>query len=162
MGFKMSQACKLYFNKLAEGAQHGKFKVQFDFYYICLMAGFLSKDKTECVGGEEFVSEFPGIYIQQRRQITGLLIATEIERNKIDINNRERLEKTMLELVKPDSPTKLSSIGERYLDEYAEKGFKLIAEKIPTPPNNLDTFLTNYYERVIKKIEETDEPSFES
>jgi hypothetical protein len=156
MGFKMSQGCKRYLNKLEE-AQHGKFKVQFDFYYLCLMAGFQSKDISECKGGEEFVAEFPGLYIPQRRQITGLLIATEIERNKIDINNRERLEKVMLSLVKPDTPTKLSLQGEKLMDEYAEKGFKLIAEKMPTPPGNLDAFLTNYYVRVIGKADDSEE-----
>jgi hypothetical protein len=156
MGFKMSHESKMYFNKLSE-AQHGKFKVQFDFYYLCLMAGFQSKDKRECKGGEEFIAEFPGIYVSQRRHITGLLIATELERNKIDINNRERLEKVMLSLVKPDTPTKLSLQGERLMDEYAEKGFKLIAEKIPSPPANMDAFLINYYERVIKKSDDTAE-----
>lgn len=156
MGFKMSQACKRYYNKF-EGSQHGKFKVQFDFYYLCLMAGFQSQAISECKGGEEFVAEFPGIYIPQRRQITGLLIATEITRNKIDITNRKRLESVMLSLVKPDTPTKLSPQGERLMDEYAEKGFTLIAEKIPDPPTNFDTFLTNYYERVISKIDETED-----
>lgn len=85
------------------------------------------------------------------------MIATELERNKIDINNRERLEKVMLSLVKPDTPTKLSLQGERLMDEYAEKGFKLIAEKIPSPPANMDAFLINYYERVIKKSDDTAE-----
>lgn len=149
MGFSMSDNAKRYFNKLNE-SKHGKFKVQFDFYYLCLMAGLISENTSECKG-EKFIDEFPSVFVPQREQIIGLLIATEIRRNGIDIQNRERLERLMLKLVKPDSPTRLSDEGERLINDYAENGFKWIYEKIPTPPSNLDTFLTGYYERIVNK-----------
>ena len=147
MGFSMSDDAKKYFNKLDE-SKHGKFRVQFDFYYLCLIAGLLNETPSECKG-EKFVDEFPGIYIGQREQIIGLLIATQINRDKIDIENRERIERLMLKLVKPDSPTRLSSDGENLMNQYAENGFRRIFEKIPTPPSNLDTFLVSYCERVL-------------
>lgn len=144
----MSKKARDYFEELNK-SKHGKLKWQFDFYYLCLMAGFINVDISESKG-EEFVDEFPSAYVAQREQIIGLLISTEIKRNHIDIENRERIERQMLQLVKPDSPSRLSSKGEQRMNEYAENGFKLISDKIPDPPN-LDTFLTCYYERIIKK-----------
>ncbi len=149
MGFSMSNDAKKYLNKLEE-SKHGKFKVQFDFYYLCLIAGLLNETTSGCKG-EKFIDDFPGIYVMQREQIIGLLIATQISRDKVDIQNRERIERLMLKLVKPDSPTRLSEEGETLMNQYAENGFKRIVEKIPTPPNNLDTFLVSYCERILPK-----------
>ncbi len=148
MGFSMSKEAKRYFNQLNE-SKHGTLKVQFDFYYLCLIAGFKTK-KPISASAEKFVDDFPGLYIMQREQIIGLLIATQIDRDQIDTANRERLERLMLKLVKPDSPSHLSAEGEKLMDEYAEAGFKLISEEIPTPPANLDTFLVLYYEKVLQ------------
>ena len=144
----MSTEAKRYFNNLNESS-HGKLKVQFDFYYLCLIAGFKLK-KPVNVSAEKFVDDFPGLFVMQREQIIGLLIATQINRDQIDVTNRERLERLMLKLVKPDSPSHLSPDGEKLMDEYAESGYRFISEAIPTPPANLDTFLIQYYENVLK------------
>jgi len=147
MGFNMSKEAKRYFNRLT-GSKHGKLKTQFDFYYLCLIAGFKNETFSKCKG-EKFVDEFPSDFLMQREQIIGLLIATEINRNKIDMENRERIERLMLKLVKPDSPTQLSNDGESLMNDYAENGFRRILEEIPSPPTNLDTFLVRYYEKVL-------------
>lgn len=143
----MSSEARAYFRKLSK-TKHGKLKLQFDFYYLCLIAGFLDERFSECKG-EKFVDEFPSDFLIQRDQIIGLLIATEISRNKIDLKNRQRIEGIMLKLVKPDSPTQLSSEGESLMNQYAEYGFKRILEEIPTPPINLDSFLVRYYEKIL-------------
>lgn len=145
----MSTEAKLYFNKMAK-TKHGKFKTQFDFYYLCFIAGVSKEQFCDCKG-EKFVDEFPNDYQMQREQIIGLLVTTEINRKNIDVNNRERLEREMLSLVQPDSTTRLSATGEARMNCYAEYGFKLISEEIPTPPQNLDTFLLRYYEKVLSK-----------
>jgi hypothetical protein len=150
MGFIMSNDAKKFFNKLNE-SKHGRFQYQFDFYYLCLIAGLINETPSECKG-EEFFDEFPSGFVLQREQIIGLLIATQIKRDKIDVENRDRLERLMLKLVQPDSPTRLSDYGESLMNQYAENGFKRILEKIPLPPTNLDTFLVSYYERVLTKL----------
>jgi len=148
MGFNMSTGAKKYYNKLNRESKSGVFQTQFDFYYLCLIAGFtkkLLKDKT----GEKFVDEFPNDFHTQREQIIGLLITTELARKGIDTKNREQIEKIMLRLVKPDSPTRLSPDGEKLMNQYAQGGFGYISEQIPSA-YNLDTFLIHYYKAVIK------------
>ena len=58
----------------------------------------------------------------------------------------------MLKLVKPDSPSRLSEEGESLMNDYAEKGFRIIYDQIPVPPANLDTFLISYYEKILQKV----------
>jgi len=147
MGFNMSNDAKRYFNKLNE-SKHGKLETQFDFYYLCLLAGFRYMTPSN-YKGEEFIDQFPRSFVSQREQIIGLLIATQINKDNIDIENRARLERLMLALVKPDSPSRLSNDGERLMNQYAENGFQRIINEIPTPPNNLDTFLIEYYKKII-------------
>ncbi len=149
--FVLSHEANSFFEKIDKESRHGKFGLKFDYYYLCLVAGFIKKDISKDIrNGSDLVKAFPTEFHSQREQIIGLLIATEIERNKINKDNRERLEKLMLELVQPDSPSKLSPKGLKLMNRYAQSGFDYISEKIPSP-YNLDTFLIQYYNEIINQ-----------
>jgi hypothetical protein len=149
MSFNMSPDSKMYFNKINRESKSGKFQTQFDFYYLCLIMGLIKKELKENIG-EKFLDEFPSDYHAQREQILGLLISSEIERKGVDFDDRKKIEETMLKMVKPDSPTRLSETGEKLVNQYAQGGFELISNKIPSA-YNLDTFLIHYYKLLISK-----------
>ena len=149
----MSANAKNYFNKLNKESTTGKLQVQFDFYYLCLIAGFINGKISENIG-DKFVDDFPSTsFFPQRDLIVGLLIAAEIDRNEIDTTDRKRIEKLMVGLVKSDSPTHMSEKGERLMNQYAQGGFEYIAGKIPSI-YNLNTFLVRYYDEIVKTKKE--------
>ena len=147
MVFHITREAKKYYEKLDKSTT-GKLKTEFDFYYLCLLAGF-SRGKVSQNNGVEFYDKFPNEFYHQRQQVIGLLISTEIERRGVNVNDNVQVEKIILYIVKPDSVTLLSNEGEKLLDQYAQNGFELISDEIPVERiSNLDTFLAQFYELI--------------
>jgi len=146
MGFSMSASAKKYYNKLKDS---NIMKIQFDFYYICLLAGF-AHERIKTVEGDEFLKSFPTDYTERRDQIIGTLLVTEIRRCGVDVNNKARVQELMLKLVKPDSQTRLSDEGEKLLNKYAEGGFSLIKEKFDDS-HSMGTFLVRYHDEIMAR-----------
>ena len=56
----------------------------------------------------------------------------------------DRIEREMVRLLNPTSPTRLSEEGNTLLNLYAAEGFKLIQERMMAPAG-LEEFLVAYY-----------------
>jgi len=130
MGFELSDGAQTYYKRVEQRSKSGKFKFQFDFYYLCCILGMLKGKFPKLESGNEIYRTFPTEYYKQRYHIIGLLIDAEIRRTGLDASDRANLEKFMLKLVSMENPTHLSDDGEKYLNRYAEGGYQLILEEI--------------------------------
>lgn len=148
MAFSLSKAAKEYFKKIDDASKTGKFESMWDYYYLCLMAGFKDGRLGDDPNVEEFYKEFHSSYDSSKYQIMASLVSAEIRRQGIINADAEEIRKLMLNLLDKDATTKISKDGLKLMNRYADRGFKLITEKIPQP-SELDEFIKNYYENFI-------------
>lgn len=147
MGFELSNGAKRYYKAIQDTSISGKFKLEFDFYYLCCVLGMVKGRFPELEDGTEVTRTFPVEYQNQHYHIIGLLIDAEIRRTGLDVSNRTNLEKFMLKLVSMDNPTHLSDEGEKYLNRYAEGGYQIILEEIGKM-EDYTAFMIKYYDLI--------------
>lgn len=146
MSFVLPQGARAFF-KLAEAPRDSKTKfIMFDQYYCCLMAGLDARKlgAPEDSESEEFVKGYPDDYKHQADLIAGLLIDAELDRKGIQSEDRASIEREIVTLLDPTSPTRLSAEGNALLNRYAAEGFKLIHDQMLAPAN-LEDFLVAYH-----------------
>lgn len=147
MHFKISKTAQKFFSDIIslEGS-HGtknknKFEFQFDVYYCCAMIGIaaiqIDEDTTDLT---DLIEGYPKPYIDSRAQIAGLLVATEVKRQGIDVQS-SKLEEIMLRYLS-DNETMLSDEGIKTLNAYALRGFQLIHDfPLEQKPTSREEFL---------------------
>lgn len=147
MGFKLPKNAERYFRYIEKRADGIKFKLLFDQYYFCLMAGFRFRKlgSNDALRNEPFIDYYVDHYREKAEIIAGLLIDAEIERSGIPKADRRSVEKLMLELIDHMSITKLSKRGMDLLNLYAAGGMGIIEENIDQTAD-LEVFLVNYYQ----------------
>ena len=147
MAFRLPKKCEVIFKELLESNNDVKLKLKFDAYYLCLLVGLSSKEivNTPEYASSELVSEYPKEYYECRDYIAGLLLSTEAERKIGENIESSELETIIKELIKSDSPTRLTTAGEARLNEYAAKGSEIIQDKMMSH-RFLDDFYLDYFE----------------
>lgn len=89
---------------------------------------------------KDLTESYPKPYVDCRVQIAGLLVATEVKRQGIDIHS-SMLEKTMLRYLS-DNETMLSDEGIKTLNAYALRGYQLIHDfPLEQKPTSREEFL---------------------
>lgn len=152
MGFKLPKEARSYF-KLIDDRSNNKFKILFDRYYLCLMAGFSCKTlgKQEEIENADFLDSYPELYVDKAELIAGLLINSEMERQGIDSTEQKSVENLILQVIDNNSSTKLSNKGLDLLNCYAASGMNFIRDNIPKT-SELETFLVYYQQLLNPKI----------
>ena len=147
MHFKISKSAQKFFSNIIglEGS-HGsknknKFEFQFDVYYWCAMIGMaaiqIDEDTTDLT---DLLEGYPKPYVDSRAQIAGLLVATEIKRQGIDMQS-SKIEEMMLRYLS-DNETMLSDEGVKTLNAYALRGYQLIHDfPLEQKPTSREEFL---------------------
>ena len=123
------------------------FEVDFDMYYLCLVAGLAAGGRrAEIKSSEttELVENFPGSYKEKGRVIVALFLATEIERMGISQDDREAVHKQIRELVDPRTPSQLSENGMKIMNQISYGGFDVLTEEFDDRPRSSESFLTAY------------------
>jgi len=119
----------------------------FDAYYFCLLLGLDDArigDET-LMESEPFLSSgYPEAYKGQAELMAGLLVDAELRRLMIDVDDRDDVERKMVELLDLTSPTRLSGTGDLLLNQYAVTGFDRLHDGM-MEPDNLEDFLVGYY-----------------
>lgn len=129
----------------------GPFRIKFDYYYLFLLVGLLTK-KSEAIKGEknDLVDNFPSDYKQKQKIIINLLLIAEKERLAIPDDSKSRITNELLEkYIDPDTSS-LNYDGRSLCNDYANYGFRTISEKMPKPEDCYD-FLSSYT-KLIKEI----------
>jgi hypothetical protein len=123
------------------------FSTKFDLYYLCLMAGFATRRKSEVESSAvtDTVDYFPREFKTRGSLLISLLISTELKLAGIDLNEREAVNRTISKLVSHDSPSRLSDEGVRLMNRYSNGGFEALIEHFDDRPRTIETFLRTYH-----------------
>lgn len=147
MSFKLSTDARAYFRDISDNSSTGKFDTLWDQYYLCAMAGIKSRSRVpdDEEPSKEFSSEVIQDYDDQKYEIYSALIVAEIEREGVPWDEEAEIREMMMTYLSSDTATRLTDQGTKALNCYAEKGFKLIRDEIPAPPE-LDEFIRAYHQ----------------
>ena len=147
MSFVYPKGARSFFKaveRVAAGQTH--FSTMFDSYYLCLMVGLDQRTLAapDDLEKDKFVEGYPTEHQAHSDLIAGLLVDAELDRRGIAAEDRRSIEALMVELLDPQSPTKLSEDGMKLLNRYAAHGFEVIRESTP-PPHAVEDFLLAYH-----------------
>ena len=141
MPFRLRRDARQWFRGI-----HSAFSLDFDMYYLCLMAGLAESRLANTATAEttELVDNFPGEYRTKGRLVVALFLARELRRLSIDYSERTTVHETIDRLVEPLSPSQLSDEGLREINRYAYGGYEVLTEWFADRPRRLETFLREY------------------
>jgi len=143
--FRMRNDARTWFNQIAD-FEH--FKVDFDQYYLCLMAGFASGRSNENAPTTEMVDHFVEEYKPASRFLIGLLVIAELKKSGIDVTERPAVRALFKRLVDPHSPNQLTDEGMRRMNAYASGGYDHLSEQRDTKPYSGEEFLRDYVQLI--------------
>jgi len=142
MPFRLRRDTRKWFQDISKD-----FELDFDMYYLCLVAGLAAggrRSEVKASDTTELVDTFPGSYREKGRTIIALFLATEIERVGISKDDREAVHKQIRDLVDPRTPSQLSEIGMRQMNQVSYGGFDALTEEFDDRPRSLESFLVNF------------------
>ena len=139
MPFRLSKDAREWFRDLEDG-----FEIDFDIYYLCLMAGLATgkKESVPTTQAPELVDYFPADYQSKRRVIVALFLSKELEALGISMSERNQVYGQIAKLVDPLTPSGLSDVGMREMNRYSYGGFDVLAnEWFEERPRIMEVFL---------------------
>ena len=121
----------------------GAFKIDFDAFYFCFIAGITTRNKQPASLDEtaELVAYFPDRYSSRGKLLVGLFLKTELELLGVSMDERREVHSTIAKLVTPESPNFLSDDGVREFNKYAYGGYEQLLQWYEYPPQSIETFL---------------------
>ena len=151
MPFRLRKDTRKWFRSIED-----EFDLDFDMYYLCLLAGLSQgvKEKMDNQADEttELVDSFPGDYQSKGRLITSLFLSRELQALAVDFSDRERLHNEISRLVDSMSPSRLTTEGMRRMNQYSYGGFEVLTEWFDDRPRSLEAFLPHYH-RYLRRSE---------
>ena len=143
--FRMRNDARAWLSQISDFEQ---FRVDFDQYYLCLMAGFASGRSTEGGASTEMVEAFVEEYKPASRFLIGLLVIAELKKGGIDVSERTAVRALFKRLVDPQSPNSLTDEGMRRMNAYASGGYDYLSERRETKPYSGEEFLRDYVQLI--------------
>jgi len=137
--FRVRKDAKAWFKDLYRDKS---FKIDFDAFYFCFVAGIAAGKKRVMTGEEtsEMVDYFPGPYNASSKILVGLFLSAEIEKLGLVMTERERVHLEIAKLVRHDSGNHLTANGVGEFSQYAHAGFDVLLEWFDDRPRSLETF----------------------
>jgi len=158
--FQLRDDARDWFSKLCKSKLGDKepFTTAFDFYYLCVLAGIAAGEPTTppdgwSQGAGDLVDYFPAEYKSHRSMIIGLLLSAELGRLGIATTEKEEVKAKLNEIIDSDSPSKLSDMGVRRLNEYSSRGFELLVEKLGRKPEFPEDLLLDCMDEINIAVE---------
>lgn len=142
MPFRLRRDTRHWFKDVRKGLA-----LDFDMYYLCLMAGLASSrlgPEVSSADTTELVDSFPGEYGPRGRLIIALFLSRELARRAIRLTEREALNTAIRELVDPHSASRLSERGVKLMNQYSYGGYEVLTEWFDDHPRTIETFLPLY------------------
>ena len=143
MPFRLREDAERWFAAL-DGREPARHK--FDLYYFCVTAGLASGRTSDAaaLGAREIIDEFIQDYQPAQRLLIGLLVAAEVGRGGIDLEEKEAVRTMFRRLVTPESKTQLTDEGMRCMNAYASGGYDFLSESRDTAPASPEEFLRDF------------------
>lgn len=151
MPFRLPKKTREWFSHI-----HKEFELDFDMYYLCLMAG-LATDRKVALENEleettELVSHFPGAYREKGRLITSIFLSRELKAMGVQAHERDALNRNIASLVDPQGAT-LGEPGMKEMNRYVYGGFEVLTEWFDDKPRFIDAFLPAYTQQLQSALE---------
>ena len=142
MSFIMTKEARSFFHNIT--SPH-KF-LMFDAFYCCLMVGLDARkvEDASALDADPFIAGYPDDFKARGDIVAGLLIDAELDRKDIAAEDKISIEREMIRLVDPTSPTRLSVDGDKLLNLYAASGFAILKDHM-MPPGSIEEFLVAYH-----------------
>jgi hypothetical protein len=139
MAFRLRRDVRSWFKDIT-------FSLDFDMYYLCLMAGLATGRKEMKTTDEttELTDYFPGEFKTRGRIIVAMFLTAELKKHAIHPSERRQMDTVIRELIQPLSPSGLSDMGFREINKYAHGGFDDLTEWFAERPRSMEIFLPNY------------------
>jgi hypothetical protein len=127
------------------------FKVDFDAYYFCFMAGVAMRRKRSLPLDDtaELVTNFPDKYNQERGKLmVALFLTRELDYLGVSMGEKKSVHAAIAKLVNPESPNHLSDDGVREFNMYAHAGYEVLLDWFDDRPRTLDTFVRVFKQKL--------------
>jgi len=152
--FRLRADAQSWFSEIADAPP---FRVKFDVYYLCLLAGFASGRASELSGAAhpatDLVEKFVEDYRAASRLIIGLLVTAELRKSGIDVSEKAQVRALFKRLVDSESPNSLTDLGMRRLNAYASGGYEYLAEQRDMKPYTAEEFIQGYQTLIEDAVE---------
>lgn len=151
--FRLRLDARAWFKDLRD---QGVFKVDFDAFYFCFIAGVAARRKESVPLDEtaELVAYFPDRYASRGKLLVGLFLKSELELLGVSMDERREVHSTIAQLVTPEAPNFLSDDGVREFNRYAYGGYEQLIEWFEDRPRSLETFLRAFRRRLESSLVE--------
>jgi hypothetical protein len=139
--FRLRKEALTWFKDLFD---RNEFKINFDAFYFCFMAGIAEGRKATATAEEapELVDYFPEGYNHHRaKTMVALFLTKELEQLGVKMEEKRSVHSAIAALVSPETLTHLSDDGMREFNKYAHGGFEVLSEWFDDRPRSLETFL---------------------
>jgi len=149
--FRLRNDARQWFKELRE---QGVFKIDFDAFYFCFIAGVSAKRKVSVPQEEtaELVAYFPDPYKTRGKLLVGLFLKSELDFLGVSMDERREVHLAISRLITPDAPNFLSVEGVREFNKYAHGGYEQLTEWHEDRPRSLETFLRSFKRKINQKI----------
>ena len=130
------------------------FKIGFDAFYFCFIAGICAKSKEDVTQDktEELVAYFPEKYSSRGNLLVALFLTRELEEFGVKMDNKEEVHTRVSQLVSSNMPNHLSDDGVREFNKYAHAGFEVLLDWFADKPRTLETFLRGFKKEVSLRL----------
>lgn len=145
--FRVRKDARVWFRGLYDNKS---FKIGFDAFYFCFIAGVAAKKKEKVPQDEteELVSYFPDRYNERGNHLVALFLTRKLEALGVTMADKQEVHETIAELVSPDAPNHLSDDGVREFNEYAHGGYEVLLDWFDDQPRTLETFLQIFRRKI--------------
>ena len=132
------------------------YETDFDFYYLCLMAGIASGRKEKLVASEtvDVIDYYPGEFKTRGRLLVAVLLSNEVSQLGLEPEDRDAVRTVIKRLVAPDNAQSLTDEGVRLMNEYAAGGFSELQERMDDRPRSIETFPRQYFKLIQELVEQ--------
>lgn len=137
--FRVRKDAKVWFKELYRDKS---FKIDFDAFYFCFIAGVSTRRKQAVSTDDttEMVAYFPQAYSASSKILVGLFLSAEMEKLGLVMTERERVHLEIAKLVRHDSGNHLTAEGVNEFSKYAHGGYDVLLEWFDDRPRSLETF----------------------
>jgi hypothetical protein len=127
------------------------FKLDFDVFYFCFIAGIAKKSKLPVTNEHtaELVATFPGQYSARGKLLVALFLVRELETLGVTMDEKKDVHSSIARLVDPGAPHSLSDDGVKNFNQYAHGGFDVLLDWFAGDrPRSLETFLRMFKKKL--------------
>jgi hypothetical protein len=158
MPFRLREDATRWFKELHDRKE---FKILFDDYYFCFVAGIAAGRKQPKIPQDEtteLIDYFPEAYSGSSLTLIALFLKSELDQLGLtmgDAAQKRRVHEEIAKLVDYSTPSKLSTRGLNEFNSYAHGGFEVLTEWFDDRPRTLETFLRLFKRKLDEQMAST-------